>query len=95
MTGDALECSFAMCSSVSHELAVSNTFPPHFVTGGFLGHTSMGSDVYIGQLVYTEVDSHAWLLRLEKTAYEESKVTGPFLEVHCTYTDYDGQRHGQ
>ncbi|RYP81369.1 hypothetical protein DL770_005922 [Monosporascus sp. CRB-9-2] len=47
-----------------------------------------------GCLVYTEVDSHPWLLRLEKTAYEENKSRGKFLELHCTYTDYDGQNYG-
>ncbi|KAK3392711.1 hypothetical protein B0H63DRAFT_554216 [Podospora didyma] len=38
----------------------------------------------------------AWtLLRLEKTAYDKTKWCGKFLELHCTYTDYDGQRPGQ
>jgi hypothetical protein len=48
-----------------------------------------------GCLVYTEKDSHPWLLRLEKTAYDENTSQGKYMEVHCTYTDYDGQSHGQ
>lgn len=48
-----------------------------------------------GALIYTEKDSHPWLLRLEKTAYEESTSRGKYMEVHCTYTDYDGQSYGQ
>ncbi|KAJ5587306.1 ATPase AAA-type core [Penicillium hispanicum] len=48
-----------------------------------------------GDLVYTEFLGHPWILRCEKTAYEESKVDGPFLEVHCVYTDHDGTLEGE
>ncbi|KAI1383099.1 P-loop containing nucleoside triphosphate hydrolase protein [Hypoxylon trugodes] len=48
-----------------------------------------------GRLVFTVLDSHPWLLRLEKTAYEENKKQGKYLEVHCTYTGYDGRAFGQ
>jgi hypothetical protein len=43
-----------------------------------------------GDLLYMEFMDHPWLLRCQKTAYEESTSTGPFLEIHCTYTDHDG-----
>ena len=39
---------------------------------------------------YTNENGHPWLLRLEKTAYEETETEGKFLEVHCSYTDYNG-----
>ncbi|KAF2264299.1 P-loop containing nucleoside triphosphate hydrolase protein [Lojkania enalia] len=38
---------------------------------------------------------HPWLLRCSKTAYEENKRQGKFLEVHCTYTDFDGTEIGE
>lgn len=31
-----------------------------------------------------------WLLRCQKTAYEESTTQGPYIVVTCTYTDHDG-----
>ncbi|KAI8629834.1 P-loop containing nucleoside triphosphate hydrolase protein [Xylariaceae sp. FL1651] len=48
-----------------------------------------------GDLLYTEVMGQGWLLRCTKTAYEESKKIGPYLEVHCTCTDHDGNIVGQ
>lgn len=48
-----------------------------------------------GELQYTVENGHPWLMRLEKTAYEESKKLGKFLEVHCTYSDYNGTDVGQ
>lgn len=43
-----------------------------------------------GDLLYLNHLGHGWLLRCVKTVYEESTKTGPYLEVHCTYTDHDG-----
>lgn len=43
-----------------------------------------------GDLQYTEENGHPWLMRMHKTAYEENQKLGKWLEVHCTYTDYDG-----
>lgn len=47
-----------------------------------------------GELLYTNVMGHHWLLRCVKTAYEESTRVGPYLTVYCTYTDHDGTREG-
>lgn len=47
-----------------------------------------------GDIMYTEVDGHAWLLVCKKTAYEEDN-DGPYLEVHCTYTDDNGTVVGE
>jgi hypothetical protein len=47
-----------------------------------------------GDLVYAQVLGHPWLLTCQKTVYEESSKVGPYLEVHCTYTDHDGTRIG-
>ncbi|KAF2173756.1 hypothetical protein M409DRAFT_48688 [Zasmidium cellare ATCC 36951] len=47
-----------------------------------------------GDLVLTRKHGHPWLLRVEKTAYEESTKVGPYFEVHCTGTGYDGHQFG-
>jgi hypothetical protein len=43
-----------------------------------------------GDLQYTQENGHPWLMRMNKTAYEESQKMGKWFEVHCDYTDYDG-----
>ncbi|KAJ5447560.1 ATPase AAA-type core [Penicillium cf. griseofulvum] len=48
-----------------------------------------------GDLVYTEFMGHPWLLRCQKTAYEESTTEGPYMEVHCLFTDHDGTITGE
>ncbi|KAJ5697694.1 ATPase AAA-type core [Penicillium malachiteum] len=48
-----------------------------------------------GDLVYREFLGCPQLLRCEKTAYEVNKREGPFLEVHCVYTDHDGKIEGE
>lgn len=48
-----------------------------------------------GCLLYTQIMGHPWLLRCEKTAYETSTNIGPYMEVHCRYTDDVGTLVGQ
>jgi hypothetical protein len=48
-----------------------------------------------GDLLYTKENGHPWLVRLEKTAYEENTKRGKWLELHHTYTDCDGTEVGQ
>ncbi|KAI6084612.1 P-loop containing nucleoside triphosphate hydrolase protein [Hypoxylon rubiginosum] len=48
-----------------------------------------------GDVMYTEVNGHPWLLVCKKTAYEEDNDNGPYIEVHCTYTDDNGIAVGQ
>ncbi|KAI1383418.1 P-loop containing nucleoside triphosphate hydrolase protein [Hypoxylon trugodes] len=48
-----------------------------------------------GDVMYTEVNGHPWLLVCTKTAYEENMDIGPYLEVHCSYTDDNGMVVGQ
>lgn len=40
--------------------------------------------------VVTAVKSHVWILKIVKTAYEESMSMGKFLQVDCTYLDHNG-----
>ena len=77
------------------ELGPSKERVSSMLKAGAISFSTLWTIFRPGCLVYTEMDSHPWLLRLEKTAYEESKVRGKFLEVHCTYTDYDGESYGQ
>ena len=46
-----------------------------------------------GDMVYTSVMGQPWLLRVQKTSYEESTTIGKYMEVHCHCTDYD--EHGK
>ncbi|KAI1461859.1 P-loop containing nucleoside triphosphate hydrolase protein [Annulohypoxylon moriforme] len=48
-----------------------------------------------GDTMYTEMNGHSWLLVCQKTAYEENMESGPYLEVHCTYTEHNGMFKGQ
>ncbi|KAI9703047.1 MAG: hypothetical protein M1820_006038 [Bogoriella megaspora] len=48
-----------------------------------------------GELLIKYEKGHAWLLRCVKTAYEESAKAGKWMEVHCTYTDFDGTDLGE
>jgi hypothetical protein len=43
-----------------------------------------------GELCVRYEEDHKWLLKIEKSAYEENNSIGKWIEVHCTYTDYDG-----
>lgn len=47
-----------------------------------------------GDLVYSSQMGHPWLLRCQKTAYEESTSVGPYIVVTCSYTDHDGTLEG-
>lgn len=48
-----------------------------------------------GDLLYTTILGEPWLLRCQKTAYEVSTSIGPYIDVHCTYTDHDGTLAGE
>ncbi|KAL9110480.1 MAG: hypothetical protein Q9227_005024 [Pyrenula ochraceoflavens] len=48
-----------------------------------------------GELQVRFENGHPWLMRLEKTAYEETQIKGKYFEVHCTYTDFDGKDVGE
>jgi hypothetical protein len=47
-----------------------------------------------GAVLLTTELGHPWLLVCERTAYEVSTSIGPYMEVHCRYTDFDGTRTG-
>lgn len=65
------------------------------LTKGHISYSLLWTIFRPGSLIYTEIQSQPWLLRLEKTAYEENQRIGKFIEVHCSYTDYDGSNVGR
>jgi hypothetical protein len=77
------------------EIGPSKALVDSMVAAGSISYAALWTIFKPGQLVYTILDKHPWVLRLEKTAYEESRAIGKYLEVHCTYLDYDGQRAGE
>ena len=48
-----------------------------------------------GETQITHENGHVWLLRCVKTAYEENTKQGKWMEVHCSYTDFDGTDVGE
>ncbi|KAI0889748.1 P-loop containing nucleoside triphosphate hydrolase protein [Annulohypoxylon maeteangense] len=48
-----------------------------------------------GDIMYSEMGGHSWLSVCQKTAYEQNMDLGPYLEVHCSYTDDNGMVVGQ
>ncbi|OLN86410.1 ATPase family AAA domain-containing protein 3B 3 [Colletotrichum chlorophyti] len=47
-----------------------------------------------GTLLYEDIMGFPWLLECQKTAYEQN-AGGPYLEVICKYTDYNGTIAGE
>ncbi|KAK3990825.1 P-loop containing nucleoside triphosphate hydrolase protein [Cladorrhinum sp. PSN332] len=47
-----------------------------------------------GRLLYLEDNGHPWLLRCNKTAYEEYTSAGKICHVYGQYTDYNGNIKG-
>lgn len=45
-------------------------------------------------IVLCHSKSHPWLMRVERTAYEHSEKRGKYFDIHCSYSDYDGQNYG-
>ncbi|KAK7909002.1 hypothetical protein PG985_014880 [Apiospora marii] len=44
-----------------------------------------------GDVVITHFNAHAWLLKVNKTAYKENHRDGKWLELQCTHTGHDGK----
>ncbi len=84
-----------LLSFMQHEMGPSRERVDSMVKAGSIGFSTLWTIFRPGQLVYTTVDGHEWLLRLEKTAYEENQTEGKFLELHLTYTDFDGDNSGK
>ena len=64
------------------------------VKKGQMDYSRLWSIYHPAELQIAYQKGHAWLLRCEKTAYEENTKIGKWMEVHCSYTDYDGSNVG-
>ncbi|KAJ5746107.1 ATPase AAA-type core [Penicillium odoratum] len=80
---------------MEHEIGHDRSVMQAMVRNKQIKYLSLWCIFRPGDLVFQEFLGHPWLLRCERTAYEESKVTGPYFEVHCVYTDHDGILAGE
>jgi len=62
---------------------------------GFIDFSRLWAIYRPGSIVLTYSKTHPWLLRVDKTGYEENFKQGKWLEVHCLYTDFDGVSFGE
>ncbi|KAJ5654063.1 ATPaseAAA-typecore [Penicillium lividum] len=80
---------------MEHEIGHDRSVMQAMVRNKQIKYLSLWCIFRPGDLVYQEFLEHPWLLKCERTAYEESKVKGPYFEVHCVYTDHDGTLAGE
>jgi hypothetical protein len=60
------------------------------VKRGFVACKCLWTIFKPGEIQYLSHYGHPRLLKLTKTAYDQSGCLGPFLEVHCSFVEYDG-----
>ncbi|KAK8040896.1 hypothetical protein PG994_013903 [Apiospora phragmitis] len=72
-----------------HEMAPAREKAAHMVENNQISYENAWVPFQPGDLLYSEVGGHPWLLLCEKTAYEEDKDLGPYFEVQCTYSDHN------
>ncbi|KAJ3559656.1 hypothetical protein NPX13_g9503 [Xylaria arbuscula] len=48
-----------------------------------------------GDILYQEFMGEPWLLVCKKAVYEQNPEDGPYLEIHCVYTDDNGTTVGE
>ncbi|KAH0371121.1 P-loop containing nucleoside triphosphate hydrolase protein, partial [Aureobasidium melanogenum] len=64
------------------------------VRSGLVEFARLGILFRPGDTVVTYIKSHPWLLKVDKTAYEQNDKRGKYCEIQCSYTDYDGENYG-
>ncbi|KAK6005191.1 hypothetical protein QM012_007970 [Aureobasidium pullulans] len=64
------------------------------VRSGLVEFARLGILFRPGDTVVTYIKSHPWLLKVDKTAYEQNEKRGKYCEIQCSYSDYDGQNYG-
>jgi hypothetical protein len=65
------------------------------VKHGFITYKYLWTIFKPGKIWYISRYGHPGLLNLTKTAYDQSSRFGPFLDVHCSYVEYDGTFFGK
>lgn len=79
---------------MQHEMGKERTKFQSTIAKGQINYLQAWCLFRPGDLLYTTVMGHPWLLRCQKTAYEVSNSIGPYITVSCTYTDHDGITEG-
>lgn len=79
---------------MNHELGSDRESVTTMIAKGQISYLQAWVLFRPGDLVYASIMGHPWLLRCQKTAYEESTSQGPYIVVTCTYTDHDGTLEG-
>ncbi|KAI0468981.1 P-loop containing nucleoside triphosphate hydrolase protein [Xylaria cf. heliscus] len=79
---------------MDNEVGPERTKIMNMITKGQITYLAAWVIFRPGDILYTTVMEHSWLLRCTKTVYEENTKIGPYFEVHCTYTDHDGKDTG-
>ena len=84
-----------LISFMRHEMGHERAEVSDMVSKGVITFLKLWTLFKPGEVMFTSERGHPWLLKLEKTAYEESSKTGRRFEVHCTHTVQDGARLAQ
>ncbi|KAK6849450.1 hypothetical protein PG995_013283 [Apiospora arundinis] len=80
---------------MGHEVAPIRERAAHMIENNQIAYDNAWVPFQPGDLLYSEVGGHPWLLLCEKTAYEEDKEKGNYFEVQCTYSDHNGTYAGE
>ncbi|KAK6833536.1 hypothetical protein PG987_008230 [Apiospora arundinis] len=80
---------------MGHEVSPIRERAAHMIENNQIAYDNAWVPFQPGDLLYSEVGGHPWLLLCEKTAYEEDKEKGNYLEVQCTYSDHNGTYAGE
>ncbi|KAK8135727.1 P-loop containing nucleoside triphosphate hydrolase protein [Apiospora sp. TS-2023a] len=78
-----------------HEVAPAREKAAHMIENNQISYEHAWVPFQPGDLLYTEVGGHPWILVCEKTAYEEDKEVGFYFEVQATYCDHNGTFSGE
>ncbi|KAK8003870.1 hypothetical protein PG989_003589 [Apiospora arundinis] len=80
---------------MGHDVAPVRERAAHMIENNQIAYDNAWVPFQPGDLLYSEVGGHPWLLLCEKTAYEEDKEKGNYFEVQCTYSDHNGTYAGE
>ncbi|KAH7125547.1 P-loop containing nucleoside triphosphate hydrolase protein [Dendryphion nanum] len=66
-----------------------------FVKDGKIEYSRLWTIYRPGDILIRHERGHPWLMKCKMTAYEENHSQGKYMEVHGTYTDFDGKNVGE
>lgn len=80
---------------MEYELGTAKRHNENMVKRGFINYGYLWTIFKPGEIQHTSNYGHPRLMKLEKTYYDETQSMGPYLEVQCSYVDYNGTSFGQ